>query len=73
MSVRLSVVQCVPDRQNTHRNWEYIYDVSRTVETDILVFPELMTSGYCYDSADELRSVAVEENNHRLQTLQDIA
>lgn len=51
--LRLAVVQFSPEFGNKERNFDRLRTLSATIEADIIVFPELCTTGYFFQSREE--------------------
>ena len=58
--MRVGVVQFAPRLGEPEANLQIIERLVRGVDADLLVLPEMCTSGYDFDSADELRPFAEE-------------
>lgn len=56
--VKLGFVQFRPRFGDKKRNVERALELAESVEADLLVFPELFNTGYCFTSADELAKLA---------------
>jgi predicted amidohydrolase len=56
MMIKLSLVQLEPLFGNTKHNIEKLFHYANNVEADILVFPELCTTGYFFQSRKESAS-----------------
>jgi len=65
----LSVVQYTPQYMATDVNLEAMADIISSTKTDVIVFPELSTSGYFMQTTDEVRSVALHRSDPRLTSL----
>jgi predicted amidohydrolase len=52
--MRIAIVQSNPKFGDTRRNLESIHRIIDTVETDLIVFPELATSGYFFTSKNQI-------------------
>ncbi len=55
---RVSVVQFEPVLLNTEHNLNAILSYIEQADTDLIVFPELATSGYVFNTMDEVTEVA---------------
>lgn len=58
MEYRVSVLQFEPKFLDTKGNLERITALLRNVETDLIVLPELCTSGYLFGSRDEVEAAS---------------
>jgi predicted amidohydrolase len=57
-SLRLAVVQFSPAFGDKQKNFERLRDLSAGIEADIIVFPELCTTGYFFQSHEETAQYA---------------
>lgn len=57
-SITLAVVQFSPRRNQVRRNLERLAALTESLDADIIVFPELCTSGYFFVSRQEVARVA---------------
>lgn len=53
--MRLSVVQFAPRFPGREENWERIRQWADALDSDIVLFPELSSCGYCYQGREEIR------------------
>ncbi len=53
--MKLTVVQWHPSFGDCDRNWGRMEEFSDGSDSDVIVFPELFSSGYMFESADEIR------------------
>lgn len=60
MNLSLSVVQLYPILGDKAKNLELIHNYIKTIDSDIIVFPELATSGYYFQSRQESEKYADE-------------
>ncbi len=58
MKFNVAMCQFRPVLLNRDANLQKMLDMADTVDADLLVFPELCTSGYVFDQQEEVRSVA---------------
>lgn len=58
MSITIAAAQCTPVFGNVSVNRDTIVAVVRDTDADVIVFPELSTTGYFFTSRDEVLSVA---------------
>ena len=56
--MKIATIQFSPEFGEKEKNIEKIYYYIKSVETDIIIFPELSTSGYFFLSREEVKSVA---------------
>lgn len=59
MPMKLAVAQFTPTFKDVDANVTRILDIVRNTEADVLVFPELATTGYFYQTAQELDPFAL--------------
>lgn len=62
--VSIAVIQCAPVLADSSSNIEYIHAILNTITSDIVVFPELATSGYFFTDKESLLPHAMEWNKH---------
>lgn len=67
----LAAVQMTPEHRNVERNRLVVLERFRTTEADIVCFPELSTTGYCFEQRDELLELA--ERPARSRFLDELA
>jgi N-carbamoylputrescine amidase len=53
--MRVTLVQFAPRFPGRQENWDRIVGWADSVESDVVVFPELTSCGYCYDGPEEIR------------------
>ncbi len=58
--IRVGLVQTRPARARREANLEEVWEITRDVEADLLVLPELFDTGYLFESQEELLSLATE-------------
>ncbi len=73
MSVRLSVVQFQPILGDKVSNIERLLGYCRTIDSDVIVFPELSTTGYFFQSRQETSSLAEACKGETVTIIQEIA
>lgn len=56
--LKISLVQFTPVMGDAQRNLQQITDLAKNVETDIIVLPELCTTGYSFVNAEEAMAAA---------------
>ncbi len=66
----VSCFQFAPVLKEKDRNIERIFKEIDSSDSDILVFPELATSGYFFVNRDEVREVAESANGNFLKEIQ---
>ena len=67
--MKIAVVQSCPKISDTRQNFESIHRIIEIVESDLVVFPELATSGYFFTDKAQLRAHALvwNESLHLLE------
>lgn len=73
MSVKLEIVQFAPSLSEVSENIEFMKWQTRKSDSDIIVFPELATSGYFYTDKAELKGFAFELSDGNISELQELA
>ncbi len=63
MNYKVGVVQFEPRLFEVDKNLKKMAKLVETVEADLVVFPELATSGYIFNSVSELKKVAENSQN----------
>ncbi len=58
--IRVGLVQTRPERARREGNLEEVWEITRGVDVDLLVLPELFDTGYLFESKEELLSLATE-------------
>jgi predicted amidohydrolase len=53
--MRVTVVQFTPRFPGRKENWDRIRDWADSTDSDVVVFPELSSCGYCYEGPNEIR------------------
>jgi predicted amidohydrolase len=53
--MRVALVQFAPQFPGRDHNWTRILEWADQIDSDVIVFPELSSCGYCYRDPDELR------------------
>jgi predicted amidohydrolase len=71
--MKLSVVQFCPEFREKKKNLSKIIDYVRQIESDIIVLPELCTTGYFFQSKEEVSEFAEPKTGETITTMQDIA
>ncbi|MFC1538189.1 nitrilase-related carbon-nitrogen hydrolase [Candidatus Latescibacterota bacterium] len=72
--MKIGFVQFRPEFGNPAANVKTMTDMISSVEADLLVLPELATTGYTFTSKDEIRDMAEEfETSESLGILQEVA
>ncbi|MFC1858912.1 nitrilase-related carbon-nitrogen hydrolase [Thermodesulfobacteriota bacterium] len=57
-SLRLAVVQFTPEWGNKEKNLSKIHDMTESLNADLIVLPELCTTGYYFLSREEVAGIA---------------
>jgi predicted amidohydrolase len=52
--MRIALIQFAPEFPGRERNWDYIRRMAESADADIVVFPELTSSGYMYRNKSEI-------------------
>lgn len=73
MSVRLSVVQFQPILGDKVSNIERLLGYCRTIDSDVIVFPELCTTGYFFQNREETSVLAESGKGETVTCIQEIA
>ncbi len=60
MKYKIGTCQFQPQLFDINYNRQKMYDLVRNVQADLIVFPELATSGYVFSNKEELQKVAEE-------------
>ena len=63
--ISISIIQFAPKLAHTMSNIETIHAYLDSVQSDIIVFPELATSGYFFTDSHSLAPHAMEWNKHK--------
>lgn len=71
--MKLSLVQFAPHYSDKQKNMELIVNHSKSIDSDIIVFPELSTSGYYFTDKNILKNLSIEYNSDYFNDLQEIA
>lgn len=71
--IRLAVVQFTPEFRNLAGNLEKLADFIKTINADVIVFPEMATTGYFFRAPSELEGFALTQGDVRLQRLLEVA
>jgi predicted amidohydrolase len=69
--MRVALHQFAPEFPGRVRNWEHIRALAEATEADVVVFPELTSSGYMYKSPAEIAPYT--DSRHALRSLEPIA
>jgi predicted amidohydrolase len=72
-SVRLAAVQFTPVFANKNENFKRIAALADTIDADLIIFPELCTTGYFFQSKEESRAQAETTNGEAAELFFDIA
>jgi len=73
LSMKLSVVQFSPEFGNKINNVNRLVDFSESIDSQIIVFPELCTTGYFFTSRDETSKLAENFKGETYCDLSEIA
>lgn len=73
MKLTVEINQFAPKHHNLDDNLEYIVTKSEESSSKIIIFPELATCGYFYQSKDVLNEFDMEANNEQFEKLQELA
>lgn len=73
MAVDLSIVQFCPAYADLEQNIEFIKDTIEEDEADIIVFPELATSGYFFLNKQDLNDLALRADGEVMSQFQNMA
>lgn len=71
--MKISTVQFAPKLFNLESNLDYILLKAKSIESDIIVFPELATSGYYFINREECQSMALRIDSEELRAFRDLA
>jgi 5-aminopentanamidase len=71
--MKLAIVQFSPKFGEKQKNIEKILNYILSIEVDIIVFPELATTGYFFLSRDEVKAVAETQESDFILTLQALS
>jgi predicted amidohydrolase len=71
--MKLSLVQFCPEFGNTEANRRKIRTLAESIASDIVVFPELSTSGYFFSSRDEALKFGEPADSGFIREVQEIA
>jgi predicted amidohydrolase len=58
MKYKIGYCQFQPKFLDRDYNLDKMYDMVKDIEADLIVFPELATSGYCFESQDQVKDLA---------------
>lgn len=72
-NVIVACAQTFPEFGNTARNLKNIISIIRETDADLIVFPELATSGYNFNNRREVSSAALEINGKEIDSLTQTA
>ena len=71
--MKLSVVQFCPEFGNKRANLNKVKKYANDIDSDIIVFPELCTTGYFFQTKEEVLKYAEPLNGETITTMQEIA
>ena len=69
--MRVALNQFAPEFPGRERNWEHICTMAETTDADVVVFPELTTTGYMYRTREEIAPFT--DTREVLRSLEPIA
>jgi len=69
--MRLTIVQFTPRFRDKGENWRRILQWADSGESDVVLFPELSSCGYCFEDAGEIRGCT--DTSEALAPLEEIA
>jgi predicted amidohydrolase len=72
-AMKLSVVQFCPEYGQKAKNLAKVLDYAEKIDSDIIVFPELCTTGYFFQSKEEVLKYAEPADGETVSKLQDIS
>ncbi len=70
--MKVAAIQFCPKHSSPDENLRSIEQYLRSTEADLIVFPELSTTGYCFQSFDETRALALPLSSERFNALQSL-
>lgn len=73
MSVNLSVVQFCPMYSGLEENIEFLKDTINNDESDIIVFPELSTTGYFFLNKSDLNDISLRADGEVMSSFQKMS
>ena len=73
LSMKLSVVQFYPEFGNKINNVKKLVDFSESIDSQIIVFPELCTSGYFFTSREETSELSENFKGETYSAISEIA
>ena len=71
--MKIALVQFAPKFKDINANFNYVKEQIKSIEADIIVFPELSLSGYYFLSKDEILPYAIEFNSPEIIEIQELA
>ncbi|ROL58229.1 carbon-nitrogen hydrolase [Bacteroidetes/Chlorobi group bacterium Naka2016] len=71
--MKVAVVQFNPKFKDFEYNISFIHKQSKSIEADLICFPELATSGYFFWEKDELAPFAFDFNSSIIKEIQEIS
>ena len=73
MELTIASVQFQPQFKNLDANFEYIKEVTTNADANVIVFPELSSSGYFFTDKRDLKKCAWTSDSDEIQELQEMA
>lgn len=70
--MKTALVQFAPKLGDIAYNREKIYNYIKTVQSDLIIFPELSFSGYLFSEKDKLRTVSFSTDSVEFKQLSDL-
>ncbi len=71
--MKLSVVQFCPEFGAKEKNLKKVSDYASKIDSDIIVFPELCTTGYFFQSKEEVMKYAEPQDGPTVRAMQEIS
>ncbi len=71
--MRIAVVQFIPGFEKLDENCQALMRYCKEIEADLIIFPELATSGYFFQNMEQSRAQAMRADDARLAEFQSLA
>ena len=71
--MKIATVQFCPEFGEVEKNKSIIENYCKSIDADIIVFPELAFTGYDFKDKDEVRKYAINFNSHFIQEFQNLS